>query len=319
MEQEKNNNASCPIPNNAQCPMPNAQLGLKFVFTIALQQQQYKTYILSDETAGSQLEVVPERGGIITRWSIKGQDILYLDAERFTNPNLSVRGGIPILFPICGNLPDNIYTYNGKRYTLKQHGFARELPWEVTDQRTQEQVSLTLVLNSNEQTRAVYPFDFQLAFTYELQGNTLEIRQQYKNLSSTPMPFSTGFHPYFLVGDKTGLEFEIPSQQYLDQQSKEIHPFNGNFDFSRDEIDFAFGELTSQSAKVTDNSRKLTLTLDYDDIYSKLVFWTIKGKEFYCLEPWSAPRNSLNTGENLIVLESGASYSTSVRLGANFF
>ncbi|BAZ53254.1 aldose 1-epimerase [Nostoc sp. NIES-4103] len=289
------------------------------MFTIAVKEQQYKTYILSDETAGSQLEVVPERGGIITRWRVQGQEILYLDTERFANPDLSVRGGIPILFPICGNLPDNTYTYNGKQYTLKQHGFARDLPWEVTDQVTQDKVSLTLVLNSNEQTKAVYPFDFQLTFTYELQGNNLEIRQQYKNLSSTALPFSNGFHPYFVTSDKTQLEFEIPSQEYQDQRTKEIYPFNGNFDFNLDEIDVAFRQLSSKSATVIDNSCKFKLTLDYGDDYPILVFWTLKGKDFYCLEPWSAPRNSLNTDEHLTVLESGASYTTSVRLTGNFF
>lgn len=289
------------------------------MFTIAVEEQQYKTYILSDETAGSQLEVVPERGGIITRWRVQGQEILYLDTERFANPDLSVRGGIPILFPICGNLPDNTYTYNGKQYTLKQHGFARDLPWEVTDQVTQDKVSLTLVLNSNEQTRAVYPFDFQLTFIYELQGNNLEIRQQYKNLSSIALPFSNGFHPYFVASDKTQLEFEIPSQEFQDQRTKEIHAFKGNFDFNLDEIDVAFKQLTSKSAAVVDNSRKLKLTLDYGDDYPILVFWTLKGKDFYCLEPWSAPRNSLNTDEHLTVLESGASYTTSVRLTGNFF
>jgi galactose mutarotase-like enzyme len=289
------------------------------VFSIAIQQQQYKTYILSDETAGSHVEVVPGRGGIITRWQIQGEEIFYLDTERFTNPELSVRGGNPILFPICGNLPDNTYTLNGKQYTLKQHGFARDLPWEVTDQLTTDKAALTLVLNSNEQTKAVYPFDFQVVFTYELQGNTLLIKQHYHNLSSTPLPFSAGFHPYFLTGDKNQLEFAIPSQEYQDQKTKEVHPFNGNFDFSRDEIDFAFGQITSQSASVTDHSRKLKLTLDSEDIFSLLVFWTLKGKEFYCLEPWSAPRNSLNTGEKLTVLEPGASYTASVKLTADFF
>jgi galactose mutarotase-like enzyme len=289
------------------------------VFSIAIQQQQYKTYILSDEIAGSQLEVVPERGGIITRWRVQGQEILYLDAERFANPDLSVRGGIPILFPICGNLPENSYSYNGQSYALKQHGFARDLPWQVNNQVTHNQASLTLVLNSNEQTRAVYPFEFQLAFTYELQANTLEIRQEYKNLSSTPLPFSMGFHPYFLATDKNQLEFEIPSGEYQDQRTKEIYPFNGNFDFNVDEIDVAFKQLTSQSASVVDNSRKLKLTLDYGKEYPILVFWTLKGKEFYCLEPWSAPRNALNTGEHLTVLEPGANYLASVRLTANFF
>jgi galactose mutarotase-like enzyme len=289
------------------------------VFTIAEQQQQYKTYILSDQSTGSQVEVVPERGGIITRWRVQGQEIFYLDTERFTHPELSVRGGNPILFPLCGNLPDNIYNIDGQQYTIKQHGFARELPWEATDQNTEDKASLTVVLKSNEQTRAVYPFDFQLVFTYQLQGNTLKVHQEYQNLSSTPMPFSAGFHPYFLVDDKTQLQIEIPSGQYQDNKTKQINSFNGNFDFDQDEIDFAFGQLTSKSAAVIDKSRSLKLTLDYDDFTTWLVFWTVKGKEFYCLEPWSATRNSLNTRENLTVLPPGASCTASFSLTANFF
>lgn len=276
-----------------------------------------KQYI---QTNQSRLEVVPERGGIITSWQVQNQEILYLDEERFANPQLSVRGGIPILFPICGNLPDNTYTLNDKQYTLKQHGFARDLPWKSTqDQVTPEKASLTLVLSSNEQTRAVYPFDFQLAFTYQIQGNTLEIKQQFTNLSTEPMPFSTGFHPYFLTVDKTQLKFEIPSQEYQDQITKEIHSFNGDFDFNRDEIDVAFKQLSGKSATVTDNARKLKLTLEYDDTYSTLVFWTVKGKDYYCLEPWSGPRNAINTGQHLTVLEPQASHTATVRLTANFF
>ncbi len=288
------------------------------MFAIALEQQQYKTYILSDASSSSQLAVVPERGGIITSWQVQGQEILYLDASRFADPNLSVRGGIPILFPICGNLPDNIYTYKGQQYTLKQHGFARDLPWEVTEQVTQERVSLTLVLNSNEQTRRVYPFDFQVAFTYQLVGNSLEIRQRYTNHSDEPMPFSTGFHPYFLTTDKTQLQFEIPATQFHDQKTKTTHPFSGKFDFNSDEIDAAFLPLSSQSATVTDHNRQLQLQLNWDDTYSTLVFWTLKGKDFYCLEPWSAPRNAINTGEHLIRLAPNQSRESIVRLLANF-
>jgi galactose mutarotase-like enzyme len=288
------------------------------VFAIALNQQQYETYILSDEHAPSRLEVVPERGGIITNWRVQGQDILYLDAERFTKPDLSVRGGIPILFPICGNLPDNTYTYQGQQYTLKQHGFARDLPWEVTQQVTQDKASITLVLNSNEHTRAVYPFDFQLAFTYELKGNTLELEQRYTNHSAEAMPFSTGLHPYFWTPDKAQLQFDIPASEYLDQLTHTSHPFTGDFDFSSDEIDVAFLSLSGNSAKVTDPERQLQITLSYDDPYSTLVFWTVKGKDFYCLEPWSAPRNALNTGFHLLHVEPGASLETRVRLTANF-
>lgn len=288
------------------------------MFAISRQQQQYTTYILSDASSQSQLEVVPERGGIITGWQVQGQEILYLDAERFANPSLSVRGGIPILFPLCGNLPDNTYTYKGQQYSLKQHGFARDLPWEVTEQITQDRVSLTLVLNSDRQTRAVYPFDFSLAFTYQIQGNVLEIRQRCTNLSSEPMPFSIGLHPYFFTLDKNQLQFDIPAGEYQDQRTGEIQLFKGNFDFDRDEIDVAFKQLGRQSASAIDNSRRLQLTLEYDDSYSTLVFWTVKGKDFYCLEPWSAPRNAFNTGEHLIRLAANTSWEALVRLSATF-
>ena len=288
------------------------------MFAIAQNQQQYETYILTDQDAQSRLEVVPERGGIITSWNLQNQDILYLDAERFSDPSLSVRGGIPILFPICGNLPDNTYTYNGKQYILKQHGFARDLPWEVTDRVTNELVSLTLVLSSNDQTRAVYPFEFQLAFTYQLKGNTLEIQQRYTNHSSEPMPFSTGLHPYFFTSDKSQLEFEIPASEYQDQITKEVHPFSGSFDLSRDEIDVAFGQLNDQSTSATDTGRQVKITLSYSDLYATVVFWTVKGKDYYCLEPWSAPRNALNTGEHLTELAPGASCEAFVRLTATF-
>ena len=286
---------------------------------IAIQQKQYKTYILTNEQAHSRIEVVPERGGIITHWNLQNQDILYLDTERFAEPSLSVRGVIPILFPICGNLPENTYTYKGEHYTLKQHGFARDLAWEVTDQQiTNSFVSLTLTLNSNNQTRAVYPFDFQLAFTYNLKGNTLEIQQRYTNHSTEPMPFSTGLHPYFFTSDKTKLEFEIPACEYQDQITKEVYPFSSSFDFSRDEIDFAFGQVSEKSPSVTDTGRQLKITLSYTDLYSTLVFWAIKGKDYYCLEPWSAPRNALNTGEHLTHLAPGDSYDAFVRLTVNF-
>ncbi|MEM8777804.1 MAG: aldose epimerase [Cyanobacteria bacterium P01_G01_bin.49] len=275
-------------------------------FSIAVKHNQYSTYILTDDTTLSRLEVVPERGGIITRWSIQGQDLLYLDEERFANPELSIRGGVPILFPICGNLPNNTYSYNDKTYTLKQHGFARDLPWNVLEQRTDSCAQLILVLTSNEQTLKSYPFEFQLKFTYELDGKNLRIHQEYSNLSEEVMPFSFGFHPYFLAQDKTKLELDIPSSSYQVQQTKEVFPYQGGFDFTNDEIDVGFQSLTRSSASMIDRQRGFKITLNWSDSYSTFVFWTVKGKDYVCLEPWSAPRNAITTGEQLTQLEPGA-------------
>jgi galactose mutarotase-like enzyme len=288
-------------------------------FRIAFAQKQYKTYTLSDQVANSSLEVVPERGGIITSWRVQGQELLYLDRERLTNPELTVRGGIPILFPICGNLPDNTYTYQDVPYSLKQHGFARDIPWDVVDQVTEDRAAMTLELKSNEKTKALYPFDFDVSFTYKLKGSSLEILQRYTNHSDKTMPFSSGLHPYFWAPDKTRLRFEIPGVQYRDQRTQQLHPFTGLFDPTLDEIDVVFEQLTGLAATAIDNSRRLRLTVCYNSSYSSVVFWTLKGKDFYCLEPWSAPRNALNTGRHLTRLEPGASCEMSVSMTAHFF
>lgn len=198
------------------------------MFNISLKQEQYLTYILYDEKSNSRLEIVPERGGLITSWRIQGQEVFYLDKERFENPELSVRGGIPILFPICGNLPDNTFLYDNKSYPLKQHGLARDSSWEIVDQSTKKSAQIILKLQSNKQTKKIYPFDFELIFSYEIVGNKLTILQSFINNSKTIMPFSVGFHPYFWCKNKENIQLEIPSTQYQDQITQKKHPFNGN-------------------------------------------------------------------------------------------
>ncbi|AFZ35492.1 Aldose 1-epimerase [Stanieria cyanosphaera PCC 7437] len=289
------------------------------MFEITQKQEQYQTYVMTDVQAQSQIEVVPERGAIITRWRVKEEEILYLDQERFTHPELSIRGGIPILFPICGNLPNNSYTYQNQTYQLKQHGFARDLPWKVIETNDHDCASMTLALQSDEQTLMVYPFEFEITFTYQLKRNSLRILQTYHNQSEAIMPFATGLHPYFQVEAKNQLQFEIPATFYQDQVSKETYPFKGKFDFTQAEIDVAFTQIDKHHTAIADLNKNHKISINYSDCYSTLVFWTIKGKDYVCLEPWTAPRNALNTQEKLICLEPGNTFDSVVEINLSYF
>lgn len=282
------------------------------MFNIAIKQEDYLTYILKDLESHSRLEIVPEKGGIVTDWTIQGQKILYLDQERFKNPQLSVRGGIPILFPICGNLPDNIFYYQDKQYILKQHGFARDLPWEVISQSTDTSANLVLSLKSNTESLKVYPFEFELKFTYKLKGNKLIIEQSYENKSQEKMPFSVGFHPYFYCSDKSKLKLEIPAVEYCTKSGNKTYQFNGELDYSVEEIDIAFTKINKNKVSFIDGKRNLKVDISYSDLFSTLVFWTLKDKDFICLEPWSSPRNSINTGEQLNYLSPQEIYEAKI-------
>jgi galactose mutarotase-like enzyme len=41
--------------------------------------------------------------------------------------------------------------------------------------------------------------------------------------------------------------------------------------------------------------------------FTHFVVWTLEGKDFVCVEPWTSPGNALNTGDRLLTLQPGES------------
>ena len=282
------------------------------MFEINSESNLYKTYYLHDRTSDSRVTVVPERGGIVTAVQIGDRDCLYLDGDRFRDPNKSVRGGIPILFPICGNLPDNCYEWEGKSYEMAQHGFARALPWTVTHTSTDGEAAITVSLSDSPETLKLYPFQFQLDFTYRWAGTRLAIEQTVLNRSQTPMPFCVGFHPYFSAPDKSNLRFELPVSSYYDRANDSNGVLERSWNFDPAEIDALmerFPDEVPAEASVRDGDYVVRFSCSPE--FRNWVFWTLKDKPFYCLEPWSSPRNALNTGTDLLSLAPGKSHQAS--------
>lgn len=74
----------------------------------------------------------------------------------------------PILFPIVCSVNNDTYTVDGKEYHLPRHGFARDTMFTLV-RETPEKV--TMALHDSEETLKVYPYKFNLAVTYRLEGN----------------------------------------------------------------------------------------------------------------------------------------------------
>lgn len=64
----------------------------------------------------------------------------------------------PVLFPICGMLKNNRYTYRGKEYALQNHGFARFKQFRI---ESEDENSCSLSLRDDKETMEVYPFQFK--------------------------------------------------------------------------------------------------------------------------------------------------------------
>jgi len=85
----------------------------------------------------------------------------------------------PLLFPICGGLKDDKYTFEGKEYILQKHGYGSETMFEVESATTTQAVFFH---ESNEETKACFPFDYELRVI--LRGDRL--RQYFPDSSMTP-------------------------------------------------------------------------------------------------------------------------------------
>lgn len=102
----------------------------------------------------------------------------------------------PVLFPIVGRLHDDQYQFNDHTYHMTQHGFARDQNFLVT---SQSQTSVTFTLKDNDDTRAQYPFSFQLDVMYSLLERQVSVEYRVVNPGHEPLFFSIGGHPGFNI------------------------------------------------------------------------------------------------------------------------
>ena len=269
--------------------------------SLSQQQSPYAHWEYLHPESGDRLRIVPERGGLVSEWCCNGYELLYLDQQRFADPGKSIRGGIPVLFPICGNLPGNLLPLPSGEFTLQQHGFARDLPWEL--QLLGDNSGVKLSLGDTDATRAAYPFEFLIEMRVRPVANALEIETTVHNRSQTAMPFSFGLHPYFNVTDLSKVRLEgLPNSclNHLEMAEDETaiqlaHLTEG--------VDF----LTRPAGQVSlvDEASGRCLRLQHDKPMDFTVVWTDPPRQMVCLEPWTAPREALISGDRKLQLNPG--------------
>jgi len=206
----------------------------------------------------------------------------------------------PVLFPIVGRLKNNQYYYKDKTYNLNQHGFARDLPFELISQSA---TTATLSLHANPHTRDKYPFEFRLIISYQLNQHRLQVSYQVENIDTKVLPFSIGAHPGFscpISGqdrlEDYMIEFEQPeesdthllqdglfdyrTQPYLQQQqSFPITPHT----FDHDAL--VFHDLKSRYVRLLSQQSGRYVQVSIER-FPYLGIWAKPGAPFVCIEPW---------------------------------
>ncbi len=212
----------------------------------------------------------------------------------------------PILFPVVGSLKNKTYTSQGQTYTLPQHGFARDMNFNLTSQTTNE---LWLSLEATEDTKKVYPFDFRLELGYRLEENQVTAIWRVINTGYDEMFFSIGGHPaflcplkdgerqadhyilfdsdqpiHYLLVDENGLVVKKPfSEQHILTTEDGFLPIYTHL-FDRDAL--IIEENQFHRISLADSNKKPYLTVSFDAPLFGLWSPAKMNAPFVCIEPW---------------------------------
>ncbi|UOQ47669.1 aldose 1-epimerase family protein [Gracilibacillus caseinilyticus] len=209
----------------------------------------------------------------------------------------------PVLFPIVGRLKEDQYQLNGKTFTMSQHGFLRDVEFEVDKHTTN---SISFVFHSDGQFRHMYPYEFTAYIHYSLQGESLAVRWEIINKNAEEMYFSIGAHPAFrlpLIEDETMEDYSLhitpaKDKEVIEYELKDalIHEKGAANDI--EEIPLS-NSLFKNDALVYSNIDKVKLASHKSENGVEVLFgnfpfvgvWSPYGEDgkiapFVCIEPW---------------------------------
>ena len=239
-------------------------------------------------------------------------------------------GHAPLLFPIVGGLNGNRYRLEGREYELPRHGFARRSAFQVIAAGESE---ARFLLQDSEETRAVYPFAFELEMVFRLDGATLHVEAIVRNPGAEPLPFSFGYHPAFawpLPGGAAKADHAIAFAQAephpirrVDVQSGLLlpepvpTPAEGHhlaLDASLFEADALVWDSLASRALTFGAPGGSQLAIAFPDL-PMLGIWQKPGAPFLCIEPWQGHADPVGfSGDfsekpGIVILEPGAGRS----------
>ena len=173
--------------------------------------------IITNDAAEAEIYL---HGAHLTHYKKMGDTPLIFDAkESSITPPKSVHAGVPICWPWFGS--------HRIDPTLPQHGFARDMLWELKSSHAPNSATtiVTLMLTSSSVTQKFFPYDFTLEIAFEI-SQELTISLTTTNLAKTSFSITQALHTYFAVSDITeitihGVE-KIPFIDYTDDKREKV-------------------------------------------------------------------------------------------------
>ena len=212
----------------------------------------------------------------------------------------------PILFPFVGKVVGGTYRVDGNEYEMKtQHGFARDMEFIFVEA---DENHIVHKLLPTENTKKIYPYDFELIVTHELDQENprlLHVKWEVKNNGTEKMRYFIGGHPafttpeaapkakedyylkftgcdsisYFGVSEVSG--FATP------KDTTEVALEDGYLKFNQDVyITLIFDHLNFSKVSMCRPDKTPYVTMECSE-FTSYGIWAKENGNFICLEPWA--------------------------------
>ena len=288
---------------------------------------------------GERRAVVVEVGAGLRTYAIGGREVL----DGYAADEMCASGRGQVLMPWPNRIEDGSYEFDGRRHQLPLteveagnaiHGLVRWARWTVAE-REPQRVVLEHVLHP----QPGYPFALALRIEYSLGETGLTVRTTATNVGAATCPFASGMHPYFTVGTPTvdSLTLTVPARTVvgsgprgLPVAAQDVEGTEYDFRHPRvlgaTRLDNTFTDLERDDDGVCAGRTSRTRTAGWLSRCGRTTRYThfqlFTGdplpdvdRRSLAVEPMTCPPNAFRTGEGVVRLEPGASWTGAWGIG----
>ncbi|KGN42062.1 aldose 1-epimerase family protein [Knoellia aerolata] len=283
-------------------------------------------------TAGADELVVVEVGGGLRTWTRDGVHVLagYVEDATCT----SGRG--QQLIPWPNRIRDGRYSHAGVQRQLPltevehgnaSHGLVRWAPWRLV-----ERTDTSLTVGHRLFPQPGWDWHLETTTTYAVSPDGLTVTTRVTNVGGRAAPFGYGAHPYVAIGDVPvgDVEVRVPGDTWVEVDDRLIpvgtHPVEGTaYDFRQrrrlgtQRLDTAYTDLAAPEGRwtvtvATAGRPVVDVWGDADafpwaQVFSGKAEADQSGEHGVAVEPMTCPPDAFNSGDSLLVLETGATWT----------
>ena len=256
-----------------------------------------------------------EVGGGLRELQYRTRDLI----EPYAEDAIAPAGHGQALLPWPNRIIGGRYTFAGEHQQLALtqpsegnaiHGLTRWANWRLVDQQ-----ATSVRWECRLHPQPGYPHTLDLALGYQLDAERgLTVAVVAHNIGATAAPFGVGFHPYLAVagGNVDGARLLVPAQ--MSQPDAGIDLASGSV-LRGVILDNAFGYLASDGgrwrARLSVGGNSTEVWADEAFRWAQVFTADPFGRKAVAIEPMTCPADAFNSGTDLLVLESDATWSAS--------